>query len=800
MPYLRSALRSLRNHRAFALASCLCLALGLGANTAIFSVVNSALYLRLPYPDAEQVALIWSTNLSRGWNQQVTSPVDFGEWQTASRSFESMAAMRSARHNFSGGRSPLRIEAQHATTQFFEVLGVEPLIGRGFGPQDTAPGAPAVVVLSHQLWQSALGGDPAALGSEIRLDGRPAAVIGVMPADFWFADQDVALWRPLRIDSGPSQRGQRSLIVIGRLAEGRSLSQAQSELDAVCAGLEEAHPETNQGWAARAVSLPEALVENAAPALVLLFGAVSLVLLIACANVGNLFLARASARRREIAVRRTLGAGRLNIVRLLMTESLLIALGGGLTGLVAAYWGTEFLRGLIGQVSSELAAGMAIDLRVVGYLTAVTLAAPLIFGLAPAVQGSRIELVSALRNGRQSASSPRRRLRGMLVVAEIALSLVLLVAAGLMMRSLAALESIELGFDPRGVLTLQLSSDSDQRSDEAAPIFQRVVQRIEELPGVIVAGAASSVPTAGSRLNPTRAATIEGRGDEATAQPLARELAVVPGYIQALRIPLLAGRLLSQQDTAEAPDVALVSRTLAQRFWPDADPLGRRFKFGDADSTAPWIEVVGVVADVINDDRDQPSEALAYRPLPQSPRNSLYLVARTSSPEPLAMAEALQQQVWAEDPDQPVSNLRTMESILEDDVSGGWLILRIMGTMSMAALALAAVGVYGVMAYLTYCRRREVGIRMALGAGRGRILRQVAWQGMALCLLGLLLGLAGSAAVAQLMAGVLYGVPPFDPVTFSLSALLLLAAALLASSLPAWKAARSHPMSALRSQ
>ena len=801
LPNLRFAFRTLVRQRTFALSSILCLALGLGANASIFSVVSSFLFMRLPVEDAERVALIWSTNLSRGWDRQVTSAPDFADWAARSRSFQQMAAFRSAAHNLSGGRIPTRVSASHVSDAFFDVLGVQPALGRGFRPQDDAPGAESTVLLSHALWQSAFGGNPGVLGQEVELDGRRSVVIGVMPAGFWFADPGVQLWRPLGLDPPREERGQRSLIVIGRLASGISMNQAQAEMGDLAGSLEQQYPETNQGWGVRAVALPDQLVQQSAPAVAMLFGAVSLVLLIACANVGNLLLARAAARKREVALRQALGAGRLRIVRQLLAECLLLALAGGAAGLLLAYWGIEVLRGMVGQVSPWLAEGITLNANVLGYLLAVTLITPLVFGLAPAIQGSRLNLVDSLKAGRQSsAAGPRRRLRSSLAVAEMALALVLLVTAGLFVRTLAALERIELGFDPQGVLVLQMSASlPDQSGGEAPEFFRRVLQRIEALPGVESAGAASSVPTAGSRFNPTRAVTIEGRAsDSQEVQPLVQELVAAPGYFRALKIPLLAGRPLSESDSAEAPAAALVSRALAERFWPAEDPLGRLFKFGAPETAASWIEVVGVVEDVINDDRDQPPLPLVYRPLAQSPLGELYVVARTTVSDPLDLAAAVRRQVWAEDPDQPVYNLRTLNSLLEEDLSGSYLIIRILSALALAALSLAVMGIYGLMAYLAQRQRREVGIRLALGASRGRIMRQVAGQGMALALIGAALGLAGSMGVAKLASGMLYGISSFDPITFGAASLLLLAVSLLASSIPAWKASRSDPIKVLR--
>ncbi|HSR51782.1 MAG TPA: ABC transporter permease [Acidobacteriota bacterium] len=795
MPGIRYALRSLMQNPGFTLTAVLCLGLGLGANTAIFSVVKAALLFEIPVESPQEMMLVWSSNPSRERTRNLVSVNDFHDFRQQSRSFEGMAAYRGATYNLSGGEYPVRAAGMAVTGDYFDLAGTQAAQGRLLRESDESQ--PGGVVLAHRLCQRAFGSCEGIVGRTIRLNGRPVTVVGVLPEGFWFPFPGAELYTPLALRPASADRGERSLVVTGRLAENVSLREAQSELTGLAQRLSESYPQTNRGWQVRVVPVREQLVAGVSTGLTLLFGAVSFVLLIVCANVGNLFLARSGSRRREIAVRKALGAGRLSIAGQLLTEGALLSLMGAVPGLALAWWGTSQLQGLFAGIPF-LAQRMTLDLRVLGYLGLVTLLAPLLFALAPALQGSRLDIVEGLKSGRQPSSGGPRRLRNALVVSEVALSLTLLVCVGLFLRTLTALEEVELGFQPDRLLVADVAIPERDGGPSQLDLREAILGRAEALPGAVRAGWISSPPLTGSALNPNREISLEGQGRAASkTPPAAGELVASRGYFEALAIPLISGRLYEESGLQDQPPVAVVSQTLARRCWPGKEALGKRFKLGASDSSSPWIEVIGVVGDVINDDRDQPSLPLAYRPVSQRPLEELSLVLR-SQPDPMTLADPLRGEISQVLPDQPVFNIRTMEDIVQRDLAGAYLIIHMMGLLALTALALAAVGLYGVMAHLSRQRTYELGIRMALGAGRTRILRLVSGQALVLVLAGSALGALLAAAAAQLLADQLYQVSPFDPLTFLATVLLLLSAALPASILPAWRASRTDPLTALR--
>jgi putative ABC transport system permease protein len=745
------------------------------------------------------VALVWSASGASGSQNPVSIP-DYLDWRERAQSFTGLAAATGATRALTGAGDPERISSAQVTANFFQVLGVTPAIGRALLPDEERPGAAGVALLSYQFWQKRFGGDPNVVNRTITLDDHSVTVIGVTPANFRFiVEGDV--WEPLALDPRGADRNRRSLLIFGRLKPGVTVAQADAEMKSVSARLAEQFPATNAGWSSSVMAAPDALWgPQGKMAFTLLLGVVFAVLLIACANVAGLQFARGAARRKEMAVRQALGAGRWRLIRQLLTENLLLALLGGTLGMLLAVWGLSLIEARYGA-SLELLNTAVIDRRVLAYTMALALLSALFCGLTPALQSSKLDLTEALKEGGRGGSGSRKtnRFRSALVVGEISLALVLLVVAGLMIRTVIAFQRIEPGFEINNLLTMRVSLPERDYATERRrrEFFERALSQISAQPGVESVGAITRLPLVGGSRNARRSLAIEGRAADANDKPWAIDLIVSPGYFDAIGIRLQSGRQLSAEDTAEAPRVAVISRTMAGKYWPNEEPLGKRFRFENSTGDATWITVAGVVGDVRNDDVDAPPLPQVYLPHAQNAVGDLSLVIRTSG-APLEQISAVRRSIATLDRKLPVYEVATMDKLLFDDLAGVRIIVELLFAFATLALALATVGIYGVMSYAVAQRAGEIGVRMALGAQTRDILRLVVGQCARLVSLGVAIGLAAALALGQAMRSMLYGVSPTDPLTFTLIAALLACVAIVACWIPARRATKVDPMIALK--
>lgn len=803
---LRYGFRMLTKKPGFTIVAVLALALGIGANSAIFSVVNTVLLKPLPFKSPDQLMIVWEDGSRYGFPKDTPAPANFIDWRDQNQVFESMAAVDSKTLNLTGTGEPEKIECKRLSANFFPMLGVEPILGRSFLPEEDQPGAARVVIMNYGLWQRRFGSDADIVGKTLTLDGQAYTVIGVMSKEFRFPDafqasgEENALYVPIAFTSEEaSMRGGHYLTVYARAKAGVTVEQAQAEMTTIAARLEQQYPETNLSLGAAVVSLQEQLVGDIKPALLILLGAVGFVLLIACANVANLLLARAAARQKEIALRTALGASRARLVGQFLTESVLLAGLGGVVGLLFAVLGLKLLTTLIPPNLSQ-AKAISIDATVLGFTFLVSLLTGVIFGLAPALQASRPNLNETLKEGgKGSPGGGRSRLRSLLVVSEVALALVLLVGAGLMINSFFRLRNVNPGFNPKNLLTMNVvlpRSKYDRRAKRTA-FYNEMLQRIESLPGVESAGVITNLPLTFKGNN--SGVTIEGRPEPPADQiPIVISRVVSDSYFRTMGIALSKGREFSTQDRPDTRASIIVSESTARTFWPDEDPIGKRLKLGGYNSDAPWLSVVGVVKDVRQFELDidpKPQVYFAYTQMPDfAPRD---LVVRTSS-DPLQLADAVRNEVWAVDKDQPVSNVSTMEAILAFSVARERFNMLLLAIFAAVALALAAVGIYGVMSYSVTQRTHEIGVRMALGANRSDVLRLVVGQGLKLVSIGVAIGLASAFALTRVMESLLFGVSATDPITFAAISVVLVAVAMIASYIPARRATKVDPMIALR--
>ncbi|MGH7538555.1 MAG: ABC transporter permease [Gemmatimonadales bacterium] len=796
---LRYAVRTLSRTPAVTLIAVVTLALGIGVNTTVFSCVN-ALFLRpFPYGDPLRLVALRQDNPSRGWTGNEVSHPNFVDWQAQARSFQGIAAHYGSSFNLAGGDRPERIEGEAVSWNLFGLLRIAPMLGRDFTAQDGLPGAPPVALLSAALWQRHFGGDSGIVGRTISLSGQPHTVIGVLPPPHQFpADQQ--LWVPIREGLSRS-RGMHYLEVIGRLRDGVTVDQANAELVTLAGRLETQYPEDNAGWSASVVPLREHEVGEYKLVLQLMMAAVAFVLLIACANVANLLLSRAAARHREIAIRAALGAGRVRIVRQLLTESVLIALAGAALGLVVALWGLDLI---VAAVPADKPFWMvfSLDGRVLAFTAAVAIATGVLFGLAPALHAVQTDLHESLKEGSRSAGTAgaRQRLRHALVVAEVALSLVLLIGAALMIRSFLLLQRVNPGFDRSNVLSVSvvLAGTKYDSAHTRTAFYTDLLPRLAALPGVLGAAASSAPPL--SERSSTSSFTVEGQPTEPGQEPNGSWQAVTAGYLGLLGVPILRGRDVTEQDVRDSSLVAVINRSMARRFWPAEDPLGKRFHFGSADEAdAPWITVVGVAGDVRHRRLSEAPANQFYIVFPQAPFRGMVLLVRTAA-EPVALARAVRETVRSADDQLPVYSLQSMEQLYRSSMWEQRLYGWMFGAFAGVALLLAVVGLYGVMAYMVTLRTHEIGVRMALGAERANVRRLVVRRGLRLAAIGIGIGLVGAMAVTGTLRGFLFGVTATDPVVFLGIALLLTAVALVASYLPARRAAQVDPVIALRSE
>jgi putative ABC transport system permease protein len=797
---LKYALRTLRRSPTFTAVAVLTLALGIGATTVIFSVVNSVLLTPLPFAEPDRLVSVWEHNLPLNHPRNPVSAGNFQEWRNRARSFEQIAAFADFDYNLTGIDVPERVHSKAVSAEFFSVLGVTPLRGRAFRREDEAPGAPPVVLVTDALWQRQFGRDSSLLGRTIALNGISQEVVGILPPDFEFFGQPAEIWAPLTLELNEDAYRGRWLSVIGRLNPGVDVDRARAEMIGLASQLREEQPEHNPSWSANVIGLKETLVGDIRPALLVLLGAVILLQLIACANVANLLLARAAVREKEMALRATLGASQSRVLAQLLTEGLTLALAGGVLGVVLASGGRDLIRTLLPpDLSVPGISRLTIDARVLGFSLLITLATGLLFGLAPAFTSVRLNLQDPLRAaGRSSATAHRARFRDALVVAEVSLALVLLLGAGLLAKSLARLSDVDAGLRPAGLYEMQVTLPNSTYPEgiQQAGFFEQLEQRIRNIPGVQSTGAISFLPLTG--LRSATGFVIEGRPFPTHGQePIGDMRAVTPGYFETMGIPLLRGRGIEPGDRANAPDVAVISRTLADRLFPGENPLGRRLIYEWGDTT--YAEIVGIAGDVHHENLATAPFMEIYRPAAQFPYPFMSVVVR-SGEDPGRLSTAIRSEVRQLDGDQPAGTLRPITDLLADTLARPRLNALLLGLFGVVGLTLAGLGIYGLMSYSVVQRTQEIGIRMALGAERRTVVLLVMRRGVVLAAAGISLGLAGALVLTGMLTRLLYGVSPRDPLTFVVIPLFLALVALLASLIPAARASRVDPIVAMRAE
>ncbi len=793
---VRYGIRSLIKRPGFTIVALIALALGIGANTAIFSLVNGVLLRPLPFAEPDRLVWMWG-NIRNGINRASVSPPDFLDYRHENKTFEEFAASFTMplALNLTGSGEPERLSAAGITGNYFQALGAKPLLGRTFVLENEKPGNDQVVVLSYALWQKRFGGDPEIVGRTIALDGKAREVIGVMPLHFNFP-RAAGLWIPINFDIDPDMKLRKAHFMrpIGKLKEGVTIAQAQADIDLIAGRLEEQYPESNTGWGLRLVSLREQLVGNTRPTLFILLGAVGFVLLIACANVANLLLVRAAARQKEIALRTALGAGRFRIVRQMITESVLLALIGGTLGTLLAIWGVDLLVTLSAD-NIPSTAQISIDATVLGFTLLISLLTGVLFGLAPALRTMNLNLTDSLKEGGRSGSegARRNRTRSVLVVIESAVAVMLLVGAGLLVRSLIQLQNTSPGFDAHNVMTMNLTLSREKYStpEKASSFFQELEGRVRGLPGVESVGLVTELPLSG-QLN-DMPFTVEGRPPVTIDQAFDADFRRVnQHYLSTLRIPLLRGRNFTEQEVRQSAKVLLISELLASQVFPNEDPLNKRLIM--VMGPQPW-EIIGIVGDIR--DRALETQPFPAMYMPTYANGRTNLVIRTKG-DPTSITTAVRKEVHAIDPDQPVADVKTMEQWLETAVAAPRYRTLLLGLFALLALVLASTGIYGVMSYSVAQRTHEIGVRMALGARQLDVMKLVVRQGMGLVLIGVAVGLAGAFALTRVMSSLLFGVGAKDPVTFVVVATLLTLVALVACYVPARRATRVDPLVALR--
>ena len=808
---LRFSLRTLRRNKAFSAAAILVLALGIGANTAIFSVVNAVLLRPLPFDDPSRIMQVWHVPPAKsfpGLTRFAVSPANYLDWKSQSSSFEQMAAYGFRSFTVGGTEQPEDIQAGAVASDFFPLLRVRPLLGRTFTPAEDLPGQGRVVVLGYNFWRDHFASDPDVLGRSILLDGVTYSVVGVMPGTLQFPSW-AKIWVPLAwTNEIRAVRGNHNYGVIARLKKGVDMRQAQAELSAISTRLEQLYPEDDKGWGAIIVPLREQLVGDVRPALLVLLGAVAFVLLIACANVANLVLAKTLARRKEIAIRTALGASRLVVLRQILAETVLVSVVGGALGLFLARFGMALIVKVLGD---RIPAFMQItvDVPVLAFTLLLSVVAGVLAGLIPSVRFTKADVNEALKQGQSRGSSHARggRTRRLLVVSEVALCLVLLIGAGLMIRSLWELRKVQPGFDPHNVLTMTVPLPPNRYSSPAGQIsfFQDVLTRIRALPGVDSAGVIDSLPlNGGGSIQPF---SIEGRPvAQMSDQPEVDVRVISPGYLRAMHIPIVRGRDLTDSDVAGRPGAVLISDSLARRFWPNEDPIGRHLTL----TFYPHVvrEIVGIVGDTKQDALDEARPAATiYHALgqltapPSEPWRSfgMTFAIRTSS-DPMNSVSSVTKAIHEVGPDLPIVDVMSMNDVMAKSVSPQRFNMLLLASFAGLALILAAVGIYSVLSYTVRRRVREIGIRMALGASNNDVIRMVLRDGLKPILVGVALGLAAALALSRVVSSLIFGVRATDPLTFAAVALLLLLVGIVATIIPAYRATRIEPVRILREE
>jgi putative ABC transport system permease protein len=779
------------------LACVLALGLALGATTLVYSVVDGVLLKTLPYRDPDRLVVVWETNARRGRFENVAAPANFLHWQDAARTLRLASVGSTYRATFGQPGPPEEVPAQRVSGRLFEIVGVDAATGRTFTPDEDRPGND-VALISHGLWQRRFGGDAAIVGRRLPINGEPRTIVGVMPAGFSVLDPTVEVWMPSGFDERARTPRGRSLTVIGRLAPNASLAQAQSEMTQIAANLTAKFPAFDTGWSARVVPMHGQITGKIRPSLLLLLGAVGLVLLIACVNVANLLLARGVSRRREIAVRSSLGASRGHIVAMLLAESGLIALGGALLGYALAYAG---LRGLQAQALDANAIprldGVSLDWRVAAVALGVATSAAVIAGLLPAIESTRVDLTETLRDSSRGATSGRsNRLRRSLVVAEIALAVVLLAGSGLLIRSLIRLLDVDTGFTSSGVLTARVSLSGDRYEEATArtQFYQSLTERLVALPGVRATGAVSHLPVTG--IGAGTSFTVVGRPAPAPGQEPVTDVRIISGdYFGAMGIPLRNGRAFASTDTGPQARALIINEALAKAIFPDEDPLGRELIVSWYD-TGP-DRIIGIVGDVRHEGMEVPARPTVYFTHERSAQSVMHLTVKTAG-NPDALGLSLTREVQQLDPTLPVSAVQPMDAVVADGVATRRLVMLMLTIFAGVALVLAGLGIYAVMAHSVAERRSELAIRMALGADGSRVLRLVMGQAALTTAIGLGVGLLGAIVVTRLMTGLLFDVRPADPVALASALAALGVVALVASWLPGRAAASIEPLQAMR--
>ena len=802
---VRYGLRTMRKNPGFTAVAVIALALGIGANTAIFSVVNALLLKSLPYKNAERLVLIWHTYPQLKLDQASVSAPSYIEYRDMTSSFDEVATATQWSVNLTGVGEPERLQGARVSWNLFSTLGVQPVAGRSFFAEEDQPGKNRVVVLSYGLWQRRFGGDPTLVGRTITLDGTSYDVVGIMPKGFVFMIE-VDLFTPVAFtseDLAANNHGFEYLICVARTKPGVSVAQAGAEMNSIADQLRPQFYGLN--WGITVVPLREQLVGTFRTPLFILLGAVGCVLLIACANVANLLLARASARHKEIAVRTALGASRSRIVQQLLTESILLAAMGGLFGLLLAYVGIKLLIVGVPEDITGFIVGwkdLSISTPVLAFTFGVSMLTGIVFGLMPAVHASKPDLNESLKEGGRGGTEGRQRnfIRSALVVSEVAIAMVLLVGAGLLIRSFMRLQQVSPGFNPANVMAMQLSLPKSKYSEkpQMAAFFEQLVQKVRALPGVQAAAVGNNLPMSGDGWNASFA--VENfQVPQGEPSPHGDPHMITPDYFEAMGIPLLRGRYFTDADSKDSQPVAIVDQTLADQYWPDQDAIGKRIAAGfDGQRGQPhWREIVGVVGHVKQYGLDGKTKVQYYFPQTQSPQDNMYLLVRTASAEG-AMIGAIRETIDSIDRDQPIYKLTTLERMVQNSTLQKRFSMYLLGIFSAVALLLAAVGIYGVMSYAVTQRTHEVGIRMALGAQQTDVLALVVRQGMVMTIIGVGIGLVGAYAATQVMASLLFGISTHDPLTFVGISVLLGAVALMASFIPARRATKVDPIIALR--
>ncbi|HUJ30765.1 MAG TPA: ABC transporter permease [Candidatus Acidoferrum sp.] len=805
--------RMLRRSPGFAVVAVLTLAIGIGANAAIFSVVDTIVLRPLPFVDSGRIVVIFDTNANRKILRGTVSAAEFLDWRDMNHVFKELSAIRPSYVTVTGGGEAEQIWGVYTTGNLFPMLGVKPALGRGFSPEEERPGHEQVVMISYGMWQRRFGGDRGAIGNSILIDYKPYTIIGVLPQNFTLFGTSTPLdiWVPFVFNRAQLNREDHELAVFARLKDNATVPQAQAEMDQINATLMKQYPQANEDHGVHIGQFQQELTRDLRPALALFFGAVVFVLLIACANVANLMLARAATREREIALRSTLGAGRFRILRQLLTESVLLSLIGGTLGILVAYTGIHFMRGMLSTAGIKevpFSGGISLSGTVLAFTLGLSVLTGILFGLAPSIQISRTELGESLKEGSRGSTGGRRGhfIRSSLIVSEVTLSLLLMVSAGLLIRSFIRLMSEDIGFNPSNLLTMQLwLPDSHYASPpEVASFYQRVLEEVDATPGVKSAGAVNFLPF--SRWADFYDFDIAGRAAPAAGEPFTSRYRVIdPQFLRTMDIPIKQGRDFAPSDGPDAAGVALVNEALVRRYWPDESPVGKQIRIHlpavrspqQPESRDSWLTIVGVVGDIREWEWGLDKIPSLYLPYLQNPSRLMSIVIRANG-NPGQLTSAVRHIVHGVDANQPVTSVHTMDELVAEAVSQRRLTMLLLAVFGGVAMLLAAVGIYGVMAYAVAQRTHEIGIRMALGAEPNDVLRMVVADGMRLAALGLATGLIAAALGMRYLESQLYGVRANDPLTFSCVALVLAGVAAMASYFPARRATKVDPLVALR--